>query len=54
MQGLDGSVSAEHGNGLKKKPFLARSRSEAEIALPSTSKQALVTRGVLDPGRIVN
>ena len=54
IQELSGSVSAEHGIGLMKKPFLAHSRSEAEIALMKTLKQALDPRGILNPGRIIN
>ena len=54
VQELDGSVSAEHGIGLMKKPFLSHSRSEAEIILMKTLKRALDPRGILNPGRIIN
>jgi len=47
-----GSVSAEHGIGLEKKPYLKVSRSEAEIALMRTLKAALDPRGILNPGKI--
>lgn len=49
---LNGSVSAEHGIGLMKKPFLSYSRSESEIALMRTLKQTLDPRGILSPGRV--
>jgi FAD/FMN-containing dehydrogenase len=47
-----GSVSAEHGIGLLKKPWLAWTRSEAEIAVMKAVKKALDPRGVLNPGKI--
>lgn len=49
---LDGSVSAEHGIGLMKKPFLEFSRSEEEIAMMRTIKKSLDPNGILSPGRI--
>ena len=49
---LNGSVSAEHGIGLMKKPFLTFSRSEEEIAMMKTIKQSLDPKGILSPGRI--
>jgi FAD/FMN-containing dehydrogenase len=49
---LNGSVSAEHGIGLMKKPFLSFSRSEEEIAMMKTIKQSLDPNGILSPGRI--
>ena len=48
-----GSVSAEHGIGLEKKPYLAISRGPAEIALMRTMKAALDPLGLLNPGKIV-
>ena len=40
-----GSVSAEHGIGLEKKPYLSVCRSETEIALMRTLKAALDPSG---------
>ena len=48
-----GSVSAEHGIGIDKLPWLALSRSESEIALMRQLKQALDPRGILNPGRVI-
>jgi len=47
-----GSVSAEHGIGLEKKPWLTISRSPEEIALMRTMKAALDPRGILNPGKV--
>ena len=47
-----GSISAEHGIGLLKKPFLDYSRSEAEIALMRRIKRALDPEGILNPGKV--
>jgi FAD/FMN-containing dehydrogenase len=47
-----GSVSAEHGIGLEKKPHLNRSRSANEIALMRMIKAALDPKGILNPGKI--
>ncbi len=48
-----GSVSAEHGIGLEKKPYLSVSRSEPELALMRTLKQALDPKNLLNPGKIL-
>ena len=47
-----GSVSAEHGIGLEKKPWLSISRSETELAVMRTLKGALDPKGLLNPGKI--
>ena len=47
-----GSISAEHGIGLLKKPFLSYSRSAAELALFQRIKRALDPKGLLNPGKI--
>ena len=49
-----GSVSAEHGIGLDKKPWLPLSRSDAELDLMRRLKVAFDPRGILNPGRIVD
>jgi len=48
-----GSISAEHGIGTAKKPYLGHARSEAEIALMRTLKQALDPHGLLNPGKVI-
>ncbi len=50
---LGGSVSAEHGIGLEKKPYLAYSRTASEIALMRRLKAALDPHGVFNPGKVV-
>jgi FAD/FMN-containing dehydrogenase len=47
-----GSISAEHGIGLVKKPYLSYSRSPAEIAVMKALKAALDPRGILNPGKV--
>lgn len=44
----DGSISAEHGVGLTKKPFLSYTRSVAEIEIMKSIKQ------IFDPDNIIN
>ena len=47
-----GSVSAEHGIGLHKKPFLAMSRTPAELAAMRAIKAALDPLGLMNPGKV--
>ena len=47
-----GSVSAEHGVGLFKKPFLGSSRSAAEIEMMRGIKKVFDPKGILNPGKI--
>ncbi|MFN3661962.1 FAD-binding oxidoreductase [Yoonia sp.] len=49
-----GSVSAEHGIGTTKKPYLQYSRSEAEMALMRRIKTALDPNGILNPGKVID
>jgi FAD/FMN-containing dehydrogenase len=49
---LKGSISAEHGVGLLKKPFLHFTRSEAEIALMRGIKKVFDPNEILNPGKI--
>ena len=48
-----GTVSAEHGIGIKKKPYLPYARSEAELALMRRLKGALDPENLLNPGKVV-
>ncbi len=50
---LGGSISAEHGIGLAKRPYLGHSRTPEEIRLMRALKQALDPRGILNPGKIL-
>ena len=49
---MAGTVSAEHGIGTLKKPYLSLSRSPAEIALMRQIKSALDPKGLLNPTKI--
>ena len=53
LAAFQGSVSAEHGIGLEKKPYIGISRSDTELALMRTLKQALDNKGILNPGKVV-
>jgi FAD/FMN-containing dehydrogenase len=48
-----GTVSAEHGIGLLKKPYLAHSRTPEEIAIMRALKHALDPTGILNPGKVL-
>ncbi|MGB4246802.1 MAG: FAD-binding oxidoreductase [Pseudohongiellaceae bacterium] len=52
VQRYGGSVSAEHGVGLLKKPYLSYSRSEAEIAYMKALKKVFDPNGIMNPGKI--
>jgi FAD/FMN-containing dehydrogenase len=52
VRSYGGSVSAEHGVGLLKKPWLAWSRSEAELSVMRGVKRALDPNCMFNPGKI--
>ena len=52
LRALGGSVSAEHGIGLDKKPWLGYSRNAEEIRLMQTLKRTLDPDNLLNPGRL--
>ncbi|MCK1466935.1 FAD-linked oxidase C-terminal domain-containing protein [Bradyrhizobium sp. CW10] len=47
-----GSISAEHGIGIVKRPYLTMSRRREEIEMMRTLKRALDPNNILNPGRI--
>ena len=52
-QEFDGSISAEHGIGLLKQPWLDRTCSEAEIKYMQQIKQVFDPAGILNPGKLL-
>lgn len=54
LEGLDGSVSAEHGIGIEKKRWLSASKSPAELAVMRLLKATLDPRNILNPGKILS
>ncbi|MBX3022145.1 MAG: FAD-binding oxidoreductase [Bdellovibrionales bacterium] len=52
IERFQGSVSAEHGVGLTKKPYLNRTRSAEEITLMKGIKKVFDPDSILNPGKI--
>jgi FAD/FMN-containing dehydrogenase len=52
LQRHGGSISAEHGIGLVKKPYLASTRSAVEIALMRGVRKAFDPLGLMNPGKL--
>jgi FAD/FMN-containing dehydrogenase len=52
LRAHSGSISAEHGIGLEKRPFLHYSRNPTEIAMMKSLKATLDPNGILNPGKI--
>ncbi len=48
----DGSISAEHGIGILKRPYLKLSRTEAELETMRMLKRTLDPHNILNPGRV--
>ena len=53
LTALGGTISAEHGIGLQKRPHLGRSRTPQELALMRTLKSALDPLNLLNPGKVL-
>jgi FAD/FMN-containing dehydrogenase len=51
---FDGAISAEHGIGLEKKPYLSISRTPAEIGLMKTLKKMMDPNNILNPGKVIS
>jgi len=54
LEGLNGSISAEHGIGLNKKAWLGDTRSEEEIKIMRGLKTLLDPTNILNPGKVVD
>lgn len=52
VQQHNGSISAEHGVGMTKKPYLHYSRSAAEITYLRAIKKAFDPNGIMNPGKL--
>ena len=52
VQRFNGSVSAEHGVGMTKKPYLDFSRSSVEIDCMRGIKQVFDPNGIMNPGKV--
>lgn len=52
LKKFDGSISAEHGVGLLKKPYLSLSRSPEELAVMKSIKRVFDPDLILNPGKI--
>jgi FAD/FMN-containing dehydrogenase len=50
---LGGSISAEHGIGQARREHLRQYRSETELTLMATLKQALDPDGLFNPGKVI-
>ena len=50
---LGGSISAEHGIGSEKLPYLVKYGSPSKIALMQAVKKALDPKGIMNPGKVV-
>ena len=53
MRAWGGSISAEHGIGTMKKPYLGYSRTPAEIDVMRRIKAALDPNGIINPGKVL-
>ena len=48
----DGSISAEHGVGMTKKPYLEYTRSAEEIEYMKALKKVFDPNGIMNPGKL--
>ena len=52
VEKYNGSISAEHGVGMTKKPYLQYSRSPEEIACMKAVKAVFDPNNVMNPGKL--
>lgn len=48
----DGSISAEHGVGMTKKPYLDYTRTAEEIEYMKALKKVFDPNGIMNPGKL--
>ena len=54
IKSFGGSISAEHGIGLTKKPYLNYSRSEAELNYMRGVKRLFDPNNIMNPGKLID
>lgn len=54
LKEMGGSISAEHGVGLLKKPYLSYTRSELEMGYLRAIKHAFDPNGIMNPGKVID
>jgi FAD/FMN-containing dehydrogenase len=54
LRGRDGTISAEHGIGFIKKPYLGYTRNAAELAILRQLKAVFDPKNILNPGRVLD
>ena len=54
VQRFGGSISAEHGIGILKKPYLRYSRSDEEITYMKSIKSIFDPNNIMNPGKLVD
>jgi FAD/FMN-containing dehydrogenase len=53
LQGIGGSISAEHGIGFEKRDYLALSRTPEELEMMRAIKRMLDPKNILNPGKVI-
>jgi FAD/FMN-containing dehydrogenase len=53
-QKYNGSVSAEHGVGMTKKPYIEYTRSAVEVEYMKALKQVFDPNNVMNPGKLID
>ena len=54
VRGVNGSISAEHGIGISRGPFLSWTRSKRELELMQALKQVFDPLHILNPGKLMD
>jgi FAD/FMN-containing dehydrogenase len=53
VRDVGGSISAEHGIGMDRMPWISWTRSDSELALMRSIKQAIDPKNILNPGKLL-